>query len=112
DSTRLADRGRHYGMEVDLRIWENMIHVWPVFIGFGLPESQIAIEEIAEFIQTNLALEAHAQSTSKIGAARVPRPFPIQKQITNDERKCQIKWTPGSYHRRRPGGNLRRTQTR
>lgn len=50
DSTRLAERARRHGVKVDLRVWNNLPHVWPVFVMFNLPESRQAIAEIAEFI--------------------------------------------------------------
>jgi acetyl esterase/lipase len=51
DSTRLAERARACGVEVDLRIWDELVHVWPVFVAFGLPEARETIAEIAEFIR-------------------------------------------------------------
>ena len=66
DSIRLAERARECGVEVDLHIWENMVHVWPVFVGFGLPEAHKAIEEIAEFIQTQIALESPIPSIASL----------------------------------------------
>jgi acetyl esterase/lipase len=50
DSTRVAENARRAGVSVDLRIWENLIHVWPVFAALGVPESTAAVAEIAEFI--------------------------------------------------------------
>lgn len=51
DSVRLAERARKYGVDVDLRIWKDMVHVWPVFVAFGLPEARRVLDELAEFIQ-------------------------------------------------------------
>lgn len=53
DSTRLAERARSHGVTVDLRIWKDMVHVWPVFIAYGLPEAQTVVAELADFIQKN-----------------------------------------------------------
>ncbi|MGH9935688.1 MAG: alpha/beta hydrolase, partial [Blastocatellia bacterium] len=52
DSTRLAERAKLYGVSVDLRVWNDLPHVWPIFVAFKLPESFQALGEIAEFIQT------------------------------------------------------------
>jgi epsilon-lactone hydrolase len=51
DSTRLADRAKHCGVNVDLRVWSDLPHVWPVFVAFRMPESFQALGEIAQFIQ-------------------------------------------------------------
>ena len=50
DSTRLADRAKASGVTVELDIWEDMIHVWPIFASV-LPEGQKAIERIGEFVR-------------------------------------------------------------
>ena len=50
DSTRLADRAKASGVTVKLDIWEDMIHVWPIFAPV-LPEGQQAIEHIGEFVR-------------------------------------------------------------
>ena len=50
DSTRLADRAKASGVTVELDIWEDMIHVWPIFAPV-LPEGQQAIERIGEFVR-------------------------------------------------------------
>ena len=51
DSTRLADRAKHCGVNVNLRVWSDLPHVWPV-VAFRMPESFQALGEIVEFIQT------------------------------------------------------------
>jgi epsilon-lactone hydrolase len=50
DSTRLANRAKAAGGEVTLEVWDDMIHIWPVFAPI-LPEGQQAIERIGEFIR-------------------------------------------------------------
>lgn len=52
DSTRLAERARQCGVNVELRVWSDLPHVWPIFVAFKLPESFQALSEIADFIQT------------------------------------------------------------
>ena len=51
DSTRLADRAKRCGVNVDLRVWNDLPHAWPVFIAFRMPESFQALGEIAQFIR-------------------------------------------------------------
>lgn len=53
DATRFADRARRAGVDVDLRIWEDMIHVWHAFAPI-LPEGQQAVDEIADFLAKRL----------------------------------------------------------
>ena len=53
DSVRLAERAKQFGVNVDLRIWKDLPHAWPVFVSFKLPESFRALGEIVEFIQNN-----------------------------------------------------------
>ncbi len=57
DSVRLADRAKQCGVDVDLRIWNSLPHVWPIFIGFKVPEARKAIVEIADFIRHRMANE-------------------------------------------------------
>lgn len=49
DSVRVADQARAAGVDVTLEVWTDMVHVFQVR---ELPESQLAIERIAEFMQT------------------------------------------------------------
>ena len=51
DSTRLADRAKQCGVNVNLRVWNDLPHAWPVFVAFRMPESFQALGEIAQFIQ-------------------------------------------------------------
>ena len=53
DSTRLAALGSDFGIDVTLKIWDNMVHVWQVFASV-LPEGQESIQEIGEFIRGKL----------------------------------------------------------
>ncbi|HEV2149455.1 MAG TPA: alpha/beta hydrolase [Longimicrobiaceae bacterium] len=48
DATRLAERARNAGVEVTLRVWPGMWHVWHGYVDW-VPESRRAIREIAEF---------------------------------------------------------------
>jgi acetyl esterase/lipase/predicted SnoaL-like aldol condensation-catalyzing enzyme len=55
DATRIRDSASAAGVEVTFESWRYGIHVWPVYVSAGLPESAIAIEHLAAF------LKAHAQ---------------------------------------------------
>lgn len=71
DSVRLADRAKHCGVSVDLRVWSDLPHVWPIFVAFKLPESFQALGEIAEFIQqTKTTIVPTANSTVSAQAWR------------------------------------------
>jgi acetyl esterase/lipase len=50
DATRLADRAKAAGVEVNLETWEEMIHVWQLFAPM-LREGQQAIERLGAFVQ-------------------------------------------------------------
>ena len=49
DSTRIAERARNAGVEVELQVWDNMIHVWHYLVR-SLPQAQQAIAKIAAFV--------------------------------------------------------------
>jgi len=51
DSSRLAERARQAGVEVVYEPWENMIHVWQIFVPM-LDESKQAVERIGEYIRS------------------------------------------------------------
>lgn len=50
DSLRFAEVARKAGVDVTLRVWEDMIHVWQLF-AFLVPQGAAAIDEIGEFIR-------------------------------------------------------------
>lgn len=52
DSTRLVERIRAAGGEVDFEIGQDMIHIWPIF-NF-LPEAQEATERIGAFLREHV----------------------------------------------------------
>jgi acetyl esterase/lipase len=52
DSTRLAERAETAGVKVDLQVWEDMVHVWPIFAPV-LPEGQQALDVMGEFIRAH-----------------------------------------------------------
>jgi acetyl esterase/lipase len=51
DATRIRDAASTAGVNVVFESWRHGIHVWPVFISAGLPESAAAIERLAAFFK-------------------------------------------------------------
>jgi len=49
DSTRVAERAKHAGVQVDLEVWDEMVHVWHAFAKL-LPEAQQAIEKMGSYV--------------------------------------------------------------
>jgi epsilon-lactone hydrolase len=52
DATRIREAANAAGVSVAFESWRHGIHVWPVFIAAGLPESAAAIERLASFFKT------------------------------------------------------------
>jgi monoterpene epsilon-lactone hydrolase len=55
DATRIRDAAITAGVDVAFESWRHGIHVWPVFISAGLPESGAAIEHLATFFKAQAA---------------------------------------------------------
>jgi acetyl esterase/lipase len=53
DAVRIARRCQEAGVDTELEIWKDMIHVWQLFASV-LPEGQQAIEQIGEFIRKHV----------------------------------------------------------
>ncbi len=53
DSTRFAAKAEAAGVEVQLDIWEEMIHVWPFFADI-LPEGRQAIDKIGDYLKARV----------------------------------------------------------
>ncbi len=53
DSTRLADKMKAAGVEVRIRVWDGLWHVFQAFAPF-LPESRQSVNEIGEFIRRRI----------------------------------------------------------
>jgi acetyl esterase/lipase len=49
DAMRLAERAREDGVDVELKVWEGMWHVWHLLAAW-VPEGQQAVDEIGAFI--------------------------------------------------------------
>ena len=54
DALRLAAKAKRDGVAVDLQVWKNLPHVWPIFAG-RLPEARKALRMTAEFIENSMA---------------------------------------------------------
>ena len=61
DATALASRAKAAGVAVDLEVWPDMIHVWQMFSG-ALPEADLAIARIADFIRADASQSPSASS--------------------------------------------------
>ena len=53
DSTRLATLAEKAGVDITLKIWDDMVHAWQAFASI-LPEGQQSIEESGAFIREKL----------------------------------------------------------
>ena len=51
DAVRIRDAATTAGVNVAFESWRHGIHVWPVFISSGLPESAAAIERLTTFFK-------------------------------------------------------------
>ena len=51
DAVRIRDAAVAAGVGTTFQPWTHGIHVWPVYISAGLPESALAIEELAAFLR-------------------------------------------------------------
>jgi len=53
DATRLAESAQDQGVDVQLEVWDEMIHVWHAFADL-LPEGEQAVAAIADFLEKRL----------------------------------------------------------
>jgi len=56
DSLRIAEKARAAGVDVTLRVWQDMIHVWQLF-AFMVPQGAAAIDEMGVFIRERVPVE-------------------------------------------------------
>ena len=61
DSLRLADKARAAGVDVTLKVWDGLWHVFQVFA--WLPEAREALEEIGQFARARIS-ERRRESTA------------------------------------------------
>jgi monoterpene epsilon-lactone hydrolase len=62
DSVVFADKARAGGIDVNLEVWDGMIHVFQMF-GAELPEAHLAIAEIGRFLDRHLHIKAERASS-------------------------------------------------
>jgi acetyl esterase/lipase len=62
DSTMLADKARAAGVDVELQVWDSMIHVFQMF-GAELAEARAAIGAIGGFLKKHLHLKSEREPT-------------------------------------------------
>jgi acetyl esterase/lipase len=53
DAIALAEKAKAAGVDVSLKIWDGLWHVWQV-VGNAIPESKMAFEEIEVFVRPHL----------------------------------------------------------
>lgn len=53
NSTRVAQRARAAGVDVEIEVWEGMVHIWPYFAAI-LPKGQEAIERMGGYLAARL----------------------------------------------------------
>lgn len=61
DSVVLAEKARTAGVDVDLQIWDGMIHVFQMFA--EIPEAQRAITSVAGFLHRHLLIKSERASS-------------------------------------------------
>ena len=54
DAARIRDAAVAAGVDTTFEPWIHGIHVWPVYISAGLPESALAIEQLATFLKARI----------------------------------------------------------
>ena len=54
DARMLAEKARAAGVDVTLKVWDGMWHVWPV-LGNLIPESRMAFDEMRQFLKGVIA---------------------------------------------------------
>lgn len=62
DSTRMADRLRAEGIEVELDVWPEMWHVFQLFVG-KMPESRTAIYKMGIYMRQKLRMDEEPTAT-------------------------------------------------
>jgi acetyl esterase/lipase len=53
DAARIRDAAVAAGVDTTFQPWTHGIHVWPVYISAGIPESALAIDDLAAFLKAH-----------------------------------------------------------
>jgi epsilon-lactone hydrolase len=64
NATRIRDAAAAGGVETTFQPWAHGIHVWPVFISAGIPESALAIEDLASFFRLHARSDTAEEAAS------------------------------------------------
>jgi epsilon-lactone hydrolase len=64
DSTRIRDAAVAAGVDTTFQPWTHGMHVWPVFISAGIPESALAIEDLARFFRLHVRSDSLEEAVS------------------------------------------------
>ena len=64
DSVRLAEKAKAAGVDIDLRIWEGLWHVWQM-LGSLVPENEDSFAEIATFLRKHLTARPGAEQKTE-----------------------------------------------
>lgn len=57
DSTRLVEKAQEAGVEITIKVWKGMFHIWHMMERF-MPEAKQAMNELCTFIQHRLNLKS------------------------------------------------------
>jgi hypothetical protein len=52
------------GVDTAFQPWAHGLHVWPVFISAGIPESALAIEDVARFFTLHTCSDTVEEAAS------------------------------------------------
>jgi acetyl esterase/lipase len=64
DATRVRDTAVAAGVDTTFQPWAHGLHVWPVFISAGIPESALAIEDLAGFFRLHARSDTLEETAS------------------------------------------------
>ncbi|MEP5762947.1 MAG: alpha/beta hydrolase [Halieaceae bacterium] len=68
DAVRYVNKARAQGSPVELQAWNDMLHVWHIFISSELPEAQEAFAEIDSFLRKHSTVAADPSSNDEAAA--------------------------------------------
>lgn len=57
DAVRVAERARDCGVPIDLQVWDDLPHVWPIHY-LLMPEARSAVLRMADFVRQHLGVVA------------------------------------------------------
>jgi acetyl esterase/lipase len=64
DAARIRDAATAAGVDTTFQPWAHGIHVWPVYISAGLPESALAVEDLVAFLKVHARSDRAAAEVS------------------------------------------------